>query len=111
MTNENDNGRESPFPSQAEMDLDLWHASPTVHPLKFGRDIEGVAGATICTVYGTDRRDADRDSTARRIEQMGDVYEELRKLVDRAKAAGLDVSQAEITLNDFIAPKPFPESV
>jgi hypothetical protein len=110
MTTAPTNGEDSPFPSSADMDLDLMHASNGVHPDNHYRVIEGVAGASVAFVHGEARHDADRDTLARRIEMMGDLYDELRKLADRARAAGVDVEQAEMVLSDFVAPKPFPQS-
>lgn len=110
MTNDLErNGDTTPFPSNAEMDLDLWRAS-TIVTADHSRTVSGVGEEEICKVYGAAHHDPERDVTARRIEMMGEVYEELRLLADRAKAAGLDVTTAESLLSDFIAPKPFSES-
>jgi hypothetical protein len=109
MTIEQPNGDTSPFPSAGEMDLDMWRAKPTVDADN-ARSIEGAGEVgVICKVPGAGPRDADRDSTARRLEMVGEVYEELRKLADKARAAGIDCEQAERVLTEFVAPKPFPE--
>lgn len=109
MPDTNETVNDSPFPSNAEMDLDLLRASPFI-----GRDhsrgITGMTGDVVCVVYGTRHADSVRDALCRRIERMGDVYEELRLLVDRAAAAGVDVATAQSVLNDFVAPKPFSET-
>ena len=107
MTIEPVDESESPFPSASEMDLDLWRVGASVHPDTFYRTIEGVAGENIAYVLGVGKADADRDTRARRFEMIGDLYEELRKLADKARAAGLDTSQAEMVLSDFVSPKPF----
>ena len=100
MTTVPTNGEDSPFPSSADMDLDIMHASNGVHPDNHYRIIEGVAGAGVAYVHGTARLDAERDTLARRIEMMGDLYDELRNLADRARAAGMDVEQAESVLSE-----------
>jgi len=108
MPDMNETENDSPFPSNAEMDLDLLRASPYI-----GRDhsrgITGTTGDVVCVVYGTRHDDPARDALCRRIERMGDIYEELRLLVDRAAAAGVDVTVAQGVINDFVAPKPFSE--
>lgn len=97
---------DSPFPSASTMDLDMWKAGH-VHPAKFSRPIEGVAGAYICEVYGAEHDDAQRDATARRLEMMGDLYETLRRAAEKMAKAGLDVSEENQVLGLFVAPKPF----
>jgi hypothetical protein len=108
MPDNNFTDNDSPFPSNAEMDLDMMRASPLI-----GRDhsraVIGATGKAICEVYGAQHHDPVRDALCRRIERMGDVYEELRLLIDRASAAGVDVRVALEVLNDFVAPKPFSE--
>jgi hypothetical protein len=112
MTNiEQPNGDESPFPTAADMDLDLWRASLSVHPQQHFRTIEGVANTNVAYILGVGQRDSQRDSTTRRIEMMGELYDELRKLVDKVRPLGVDIVQAEEVLNEFVAPKPFPEVV
>ena len=109
MTIEQPNGDTSPFPSSGEMDLDMWRAHATVN-VDNSRAIEGAGDVgIICKVLGSAPRDADRDSTCRRLEMVGDLYEELRKLADKAKALGIDTEQADRVLTEFVAPKPFPE--
>ncbi len=97
---------DSPFPSHSDMDLDMWRAQ-TVNP-SGSRYIEGVAGAMICEVFGADDVAA-RDSTTRRIEMVGDLYEALRIAAEKLAKAGLNTDQETQVLGDFVAPKPFPE--
>lgn len=95
------------YPSAAEMDLDMWRAASKRHT-GGPRDIVDKNDVVIVTIHGVDKQDAARDTLARRVEMIGDLYEELRMLAERAQEAGLDVSQAKQVLGDFVAPKPFP---
>jgi len=108
MTIEQLNGDPSPFPSSGEMDFDLWKAGAVDDG--FARHIEGAGNERVCTIHGVASRDADRDAMARRLEMIGDLYEELRKLADKARVAGIDTSQADAALSDFVSPKPFPHT-
>lgn len=98
---------DSPFPSHSDMDLDMWKAQ-SVNPDK-SRYIEGVAGSYICAVYGNAAADPQRDSTTRRIEMIGDLYEALRIATEKLAKAGLNTDQESVVLGDFVAPKPFRE--
>jgi hypothetical protein len=104
----NDNmPNDSPFPSNAEMDLDMMRASQHIERGHSRKVL--LSGVAVCEVYGNVHDDAARDALCRRIERMGDIYEELRLLVERAAAAGVDVHVAQRVINDFVAPKPFSE--
>lgn len=95
------------FPSAADLDLDMWQTGgPTAGRVGWARRINS-GDDPVADVYGVDV--ATRDVTARRIESLGDLYDTLRELADRARAAGLDISQAVQVLNEIVAPKPFHE--
>lgn len=89
---------DSPFPSGPEMDLDMWRASSHVNP-DGTRTIEAPADDVIARVYG--------DVTTRRIEMLGDLFEGLRRAAEKMSAAGLDVSEENQILGEFVSPKPF----
>lgn len=94
------------FPSAADLDLDMWEF---MNGVSLGRQHRPYR--TILTGSGTVRigasDDAQRDTTARRIEMLGDLYDTLREQTERARQAGLDISQALRVMSEFVAPKPF----
>lgn len=95
----------SPYPSAAEMDLDIWRAS---RPDAFrSRRIIGADGAILAVIPTKVGGNADRDVMARRIEAMGDLYEALRRAAERMIEAGMDVSDEHRALTEFVSPKPF----
>lgn len=95
------------FPSAADLDLDMWRAGHVDH--RGHRDIGcGPDTDAFCLVLKLSKNDdAMRDATARRIETLGDLYDSLRELADRARTAGLDVEQAVRVLQEIVAPKPY----
>lgn len=93
------------FPSAADLDLDMWQAMPANR--NGDREIHS-DGELIATVRRYEVGE-ERDARARRIEMLGDLYDTLRELADRAKTAGLDVEQATRVLQEIVAPKPFPK--
>lgn len=100
------------YPSASEMDLDMLKVSPEVIAKRQStraRILHDKGGDVVVIIPKPDPHSdgAVRDTLARRIEMMGDLYEELRLLADRAQAAGLDVEQAKAVLGEFVAPKPF----
>lgn len=103
----------SPYPSAAEMDLDMWRATAPARIVGgkrhgFVRYIKDLNGEGIVAVYpGTN--DGERDVTARRVEGMGDLYEALRRAAERMIEAGMDVSDEHRALTEFVSPKPFAE--
>lgn len=99
---------ESPFPTAAEMDLDIWLASSRVSESNNMRIITGVADDEIIYVNGCGPVDRERDETARRIEMIGDLYDALRDLSILAEKSGLNVTSAFEVLAAFVSPKPFP---
>jgi len=94
----------SPYPSAAEMDLDMWRVS---RPFAGNRQIKN--GQKVIATVPTEDSIADRDVMARRIESMGDLYEALRRAAERMIAAGMDVSDEHRALTEFVSPKPFAE--
>ena len=99
------------FPSASEMELDYWTASPEVaayRKLNRCRLIRDKEGNVVAAVPTKQNGEDDRDVRARRIEMVGEIYEELRLLADRAQAAGLDVAHARDLLGNFVVPKPLP---
>ncbi len=98
------------FPSASEMELDYWTASDDVvssRPKSFCRLIRNKDNAAVAIVPQLLEKE-DRDVRARRIEMLGEIYEELRQLADRAQAAGLDVTFTKELLGNFVVPKPLP---
>lgn len=94
------------FPSAADLDLDMWRAYGTC--IDHGREYRIIDRDSLLNriqVYGYDP--AYRDTTARRIEMLGDLYDTLREQTERARLAGLDISQALRVMSEFVAPKPF----
>jgi hypothetical protein len=102
----------SPYPTNADLDLDMLQAQGFAdngpmarHVVTQGLDIRmNVIDPEVATP-------ADRDAMARRIEMMGDLYEEARLLEERATLAGVDTEQLRRVLGEFVAPKPFPPRV
>lgn len=98
---------DSPYPSWSDMDLDMWRVS---RPMPDGsRIIKGVDGVAVCRVPYHGESVAVRDTTARRIEMMGDLYEALRLAVEAMEQANIDATRQTAVLSEFITPKPFPE--
>lgn len=102
------------FPSASEMELDYWTASEDVTDSRARsrcRMIRAKDNKIIAVVPRLrDNSDEDRDVRARRIEMLGEIYEELRQLADRAQAAGLDVTFTKELLGNFVVPKPLPRT-
>lgn len=101
------------FPSASEMGLDYWTASEDVLlRIKSAhcRVVRNKSGAIIAIVPRVYDLSDDRDVRARRIEMLGEIYEELRQLADRAQAAGLDVTFTKELLGNFVVPKPLPRA-
>lgn len=99
------------FPSASEMELDYWTASDDLvssRPKSFCRLIRNKDDAVIAIVPTLAGETQGRDVRARRIEMLGEIYEELRQLADRAQAAGLDVTFTKELLGNFVVPKPLP---
>lgn len=98
----------SAFPSAAEMDLDMLRAGPVRArhiTAAWCRTIDGVADQEFCVVYGNGENDLDRDRFSRRIEMMGDLYEALRRAAEKMEAAGLNASEENEVLSNFVTPK------
>ena len=98
------------FPSASEMELDYWTASEDVEirvRAAHCRLIRNKGGDVIAIVPPAGKRH-DRDVRTRRVEMVGEIYEELRQLADRAQAAGLDVTHTREVLSNFVVPKPLP---
>lgn len=100
------------FPSASEMELDYWTASEDVGAmhLRRCRFIRDKAGGLIAAVPCLPGKQEERDVRARRVEMLGEIYEELRQLADRAQAAGLDVTNVRNVLSNFVVPKPLPQA-
>ena len=98
---------DSPFPSGPEMDLDMWRAGG-IGP-DGTRVIEAPTNYIVAKVYAPDGDANARDTVARRIEMLGDVYEGLRRAAEKMSAAGLNVGEENQILSEFVTPKPFPE--
>jgi hypothetical protein len=92
------------YPSAADLDLDMWRATFLNH--NGDREIHSVDDELVATVRRYEVGEQ-RDATARRIEMLGDLYDTLRELADRAQKAGVDVAQAQRVLQEMVAPKPF----
>lgn len=101
----------SPYPSQSDMDLDMWRAlKPNVaghRPVGMFRD--GIGEQILVYVPFNDNDQSLRDAIARRIECIGDLYEALRRAAERMIEAGMDVSDEHRALSEFVNPKPFAE--
>lgn len=100
------------FPSASEMGLDYWTASEDVLlriKAAHCRVVRNKTGAIIAIVPSLLLKQEERDVRARRIEMLGEIYEELRQLADRAQAAGLDVTFTKELLGNFVVPKPLPK--
>lgn len=99
----------SPYPPQSDMDLDMVRAQPTTTPnevmLVGGERGTELIGRVYSLSSLAEKRMA-MVNFAKRIEMMGDLYEELRQLEERAFNAGLDTSQARAALQEFVTPKP-----
>jgi len=93
----------SPYPSAAEMDLDLWRVA---RPAPNGNRMVKNSDAILAIVPNSTSA-ADRDVMARRIEAMGDLYEALRRAAERMIEAGMDISDEHRALTEFVSPKPF----
>lgn len=99
----------SPYPSQSDMDLDMWRASvPNSAGSRRVKALIGGAEVVLAAVPIATSL-ADRDVMARRIEGMGDLYEALRRAAERMIEAGMDVSDEHRALTEFVSPKPFAE--
>lgn len=90
----------SAFPSAAEMDLDMWEAAQHAE-----KTIIRTRDTSRCVAIIPHPIDEIHAIIARRIEMLGDVYEELRLLQERAADAGLDTAQALQVLAEFVTPK------
>lgn len=100
------------FPSASEMELDYWTASDAevaMHARRC-RMVRTKDGAVAALVPALPGKQEERDVRARRIEMLGEIYEELRQLADRAQAAGLDVTFTKELLGNFVVPKPLPRA-
>lgn len=100
---------DSPFPSGSDMDLDMWRASrPNPDASRF---IESVGNTYVAKVLsdGSEVANGERDTNARRIEMLGDLYEALRRAAEKMSEAGLEVGEEHAVLAEFLTPKPFPE--
>lgn len=95
----------SPFPSGPEMDLDMWKAgrrNPAGYRSLNLMEQEPMCHLCLARVYAD-------DTTTRRIEMVGDLYEGLRRAAEKMSEAGMDVAEEHAILAEFITPKPFPE--
>lgn len=95
------------FPTAAELELDVWTAGGINRD--HSRWITGAGETGICLVGGDAMVDPIRDTTTRRIEMLGELYESLARAVAKMQAAGMDCDAERAVLGDFVAPKPFPE--